>query len=96
MSGGRHAQQRPQNLVKGWRLTGEIACAVRRWDEAHTALNEALVVAKTIRNPAAQDAYRAARAVVDGMLAALTTPHLRASLERLAAVRELTQDATRG
>jgi transcriptional regulator with AAA-type ATPase domain/tetratricopeptide (TPR) repeat protein len=103
-----------KNLVKGWRLTGEIACAAHRWDEAHTALNEALVVARAIGNPtqlwrthralgayhaargdkaAAHEAYRAARAVVDGMLAALTGPELRASLEALPAVRELTQHA---
>jgi transcriptional regulator with AAA-type ATPase domain/tetratricopeptide (TPR) repeat protein len=105
-----------KNLVKGWRLSGEIACAARRWDEAHTALNEALVVAKAIGNPtqlwrthaalgtyqaqrgendAAQDAYRAARAVIDAMLAGLATPQLRASLEGLPAVRQLTENAAR-
>jgi tetratricopeptide (TPR) repeat protein len=40
-----------KNLVKGWRLSGSIACAARRWDEAHGALHEALAVAKAIRNP---------------------------------------------
>src|SRR5262249_26250179 len=40
-----------KNLVKGWRLSGTIACAARRWDEAHQALNEALAVAKAIGNP---------------------------------------------
>jgi MalT-like TPR region len=40
-----------KNLVKGWRLSGEIATAARRWDEAHTALNEALVLARAIGNP---------------------------------------------
>ena len=103
-----------KNLVKGWRLTGEIACAAHRWEEAHTALNEALVVAAAIRNPTqlwrthrafgayhaargeketAHEAYRAARAVVDDMLVAVTAPELRASLEALPAVRELTQYA---
>ena len=103
-----------KNLVKGWRLTGEIACAAHRWEEAHTALNEALVVAAAIRNPTqlwrthrafgayhaargeketAHEAYRAARAVVDDMLVAVTGPELRASLEALPAVRELTQYA---
>jgi transcriptional regulator with AAA-type ATPase domain/tetratricopeptide (TPR) repeat protein len=40
-----------KNLVKGWRLSGAIASAARRWDEAHHALNEALVVAQAIGNP---------------------------------------------
>ena len=40
-----------KNLVKGWRLSGAIAVVARRWDEAHQALNEALVIAKTIGNP---------------------------------------------
>jgi tetratricopeptide (TPR) repeat protein len=40
-----------KNLVKGWRLTGAIASAARRWDEAHEALNEAVAVAKMIGNP---------------------------------------------
>ena len=104
-----------KNLVKGWRLSGEIASAARRWDEAHTALNEALVVAKAIGNPTqlwrtyaalghyhaqrgqkddAATAYRSARAVIDGVLTGLSTPTLRESLENLAAVRELTRQAT--
>jgi tetratricopeptide (TPR) repeat protein len=40
-----------KNLVKGWRLSGTIACAAHRWDEAHEALHEALAVAKAIGNP---------------------------------------------
>jgi tetratricopeptide (TPR) repeat protein len=40
-----------KNLVKGWRLSGAIATAARRWDEAHAALDEALALAKTIGNP---------------------------------------------
>jgi tetratricopeptide (TPR) repeat protein len=106
-----------KNVVKGRRLSGQIAMAARRWDEAHTALNEALTVATTIGNPtqlwrthaalgdfhaargdkdAAQRAYAAARGVVDRMLAALPTPGLRAALESLPAVRDLTHGAMRG
>ncbi len=104
-----------KNLVKGWRLSGEIACAARRWDEAREALGEALVLAKAIGNPtqlwrthvavgryhtlrgeadAARGAYAAARAVVDDVLASLSAPRLRASLENLPAVRALTQDVS--
>jgi tetratricopeptide (TPR) repeat protein len=105
-----------KNVVKGRRLSGQIAMAARRWDEAHTALNEALTVATTIGNPtqlwrthaalgdfhaargdkdAAQRAYAAARGVVDRMLAALPTPGLRAALESLPTVRDLTRGAMR-
>ena len=38
-------------LVKGWRLRGEIALARRQWDEAETALQQALTIAQTIGNP---------------------------------------------
>jgi tetratricopeptide (TPR) repeat protein len=103
-----------KNLVKGWRLSGAIAVAARRWNEAHQALNEALVIAKTIGNPtqlwqtyaalghyhaqrgekdAARTAYKSARAVIEGILAGLSTPRLRGSLESLAVVRELTRRA---
>ena len=91
-----------------------IAVAARRWDEAHQALNEALVIAKTIGNPtqlwqtyaalghyhaqrgekdAARTAYKSARAVIEGILAGLSTPRLRGSLESLAVVRDLTSRA---
>jgi len=40
-----------KNLVKGWRLAGEIATAARRWDEAETALRQALAIAEGIGNP---------------------------------------------
>jgi tetratricopeptide (TPR) repeat protein len=40
-----------KNLVKGWRLTGEIAQARRRWDDAEQALRRALAVAEAIGNP---------------------------------------------
>jgi transcriptional regulator with AAA-type ATPase domain/tetratricopeptide (TPR) repeat protein len=103
-----------KNLVKGWRLSGAIASAAHRWDEAHDALNEALAVAKAIGNPtqlwhtyaalghyhaqrgqndAAHGAYRAARAVIEGILAGLPTPRLRESLESLPVVRDLTRRA---
>jgi tetratricopeptide (TPR) repeat protein len=103
-----------KNLVKGWRLSGTIAGAARRWDEAHAALNEALALAKAIGNPtqlwrtyaalgdhhtqrgekdAARTAYQAARGVIDDILAGLSTPTLRGSLERLPIVQELTRQA---
>jgi transcriptional regulator with AAA-type ATPase domain/tetratricopeptide (TPR) repeat protein len=40
-----------KNLVKAWRLTGEIAARERRWDDAETALRRALGFAETIANP---------------------------------------------
>jgi len=41
----------PKNLVKGWRLRGEIAMARRQWDDAVGALTQALGIARTIANP---------------------------------------------
>jgi len=41
-----------KNLVKGWRLAGEVACAARQWSDAQRALNEARAIAETIGNPA--------------------------------------------
>jgi tetratricopeptide (TPR) repeat protein len=41
----------PKNLVKGWRLRGEIALARRQWDDAASALTQALGIARTIGNP---------------------------------------------
>jgi hypothetical protein len=38
-------------LVKGWRLRGEIAMASRAWDEAETALRQALATAEVLGNP---------------------------------------------
>ena len=38
-------------LVKGWRLTGEIAAARKQWDEAQAALQKALRLAEHISNP---------------------------------------------
>jgi class 3 adenylate cyclase/tetratricopeptide (TPR) repeat protein len=43
--------QAKKNLVKGWRLKGEIALARRQWDEAEIALRQALAIAQTIGNP---------------------------------------------
>jgi DNA-binding NtrC family response regulator/tetratricopeptide (TPR) repeat protein len=40
-----------KNLVKGWRLRGEIALARRELDEAEDAFRRALAVASTIGNP---------------------------------------------
>jgi len=40
-----------KNLVKGWRVKGEIATRRRRWDEAEPALREALTIAQAIGNP---------------------------------------------
>jgi tetratricopeptide (TPR) repeat protein len=99
-----------KNLVKGWRLTGEVASAARRWQEAEQALGEARKIAETIGKPTQlwrtqaaiarlhaeqgqEDAARRAAGdavrVVDGVLAGLADPSLRASLERLALVREV-------
>jgi class 3 adenylate cyclase/tetratricopeptide (TPR) repeat protein len=40
-----------RNLVKGWRLAGEVARAQRRWEDATRALDTALGLAQTIGNP---------------------------------------------
>jgi two-component system, NtrC family, response regulator AtoC len=40
-----------KNLVKGWRLTGEVATAARRWSDAEQALGEARTIAEAIGNP---------------------------------------------
>jgi transcriptional regulator with AAA-type ATPase domain/tetratricopeptide (TPR) repeat protein len=99
-----------KNLIKGWRLSGEIARSRRRWDDAEQALRQALVIAEQIGNPAqlwkthaalarleldrgrpdaAGSAGTAARRVIDGVLAGLSDPALRASLEQSPAVRSL-------
>jgi tetratricopeptide (TPR) repeat protein len=99
-----------KNLVKGWRLSGEIACRRRRWDDAEQALRQALAVAEQIGNPpqlwltlaalarlelergrpdAARRAATAAQEVIDGVLAALDDPALRASLSGLPVVRQV-------
>jgi class 3 adenylate cyclase/tetratricopeptide (TPR) repeat protein len=38
-------------LARGWRLRGEIATARRQWDDAASALQEALAIAQNIGNP---------------------------------------------
>ena len=40
-----------KNLVKGWRLAGDVAAAARRWDDAEPALREALAIAERVGNP---------------------------------------------
>jgi tetratricopeptide (TPR) repeat protein len=40
-----------KNLVKAWRLTGEIAARERRWEDAEAALRHALAFAEAIGNP---------------------------------------------
>ncbi len=40
-----------KNVVKGLRLKGEIAAARRQWDDAESALRQALIIAETIGNP---------------------------------------------
>lgn len=40
-----------KNLVKAWRLTGEIATRARQWDDAEAALSRALGFADAIANP---------------------------------------------
>jgi transcriptional regulator with AAA-type ATPase domain/tetratricopeptide (TPR) repeat protein len=40
-----------KNLVKAWRLTGEIATHERRWEDAEAALRQALGFAEAIANP---------------------------------------------
>jgi tetratricopeptide (TPR) repeat protein len=40
-----------KNLVKGWRLMGEVATSARRWDDAERALGEARTIAESIGNP---------------------------------------------
>src|SRR6185436_12390573 len=40
-----------KNLVKAWRLTGEIATRERRWEDAEAALRQALGFAEAIANP---------------------------------------------
>jgi len=40
-----------KNLVKGWRLAGEVARAARQWEEGEKALHQARTIAETIANP---------------------------------------------
>ncbi|HEU4343175.1 MAG TPA: tetratricopeptide repeat protein, partial [Candidatus Binatia bacterium] len=43
--------QSKKNLVKGWRLKGEIARARRQWDEAENDFRQARMIAEAIGNP---------------------------------------------
>ncbi len=102
--------QSRKNLVKGWRLSGEIALACRQWDEAESAFRQALAIAETIRNPtqlwkthlalgrlhqmrkdppAAQQAFQAARLVLEGVKGTIQHPALRASVEASAMFRQI-------
>ncbi|MGH2670106.1 MAG: tetratricopeptide repeat protein, partial [bacterium] len=102
--------QSKKNLVKGWRLKGEIALARRQWDEAESALRQALTIAEQIGNPAqlwkahlalghlhtdtkkpelAQQAFQAAREVIDRIKGSLRNPGLRASLERAPMIQRI-------
>ena len=104
-------------LVKGWRLSGEIAKARRMWEDADHALREALAVAEFIGNPtqlwqthmalaqlhserktpeAAQQAYEAARNVIEQMKSGLHNPGLRASLESAPLIRRVYERADSG
>ena len=40
-----------KNLVRGWRLTGEVASVGRQWDDAERALGRARALAESIGNP---------------------------------------------
>jgi transcriptional regulator with AAA-type ATPase domain/tetratricopeptide (TPR) repeat protein len=40
-----------KNLVKGWRLAGELECAQRNWDRAEAHLRTALGLAASLGNP---------------------------------------------
>jgi hypothetical protein len=85
-----------KNLVKAWRLSGEIATDERRWEEAEAALRQALGFAEAIASPpqlwrthAAIAHFHAARrradaararAVVDRVRETFAHPDLRRSL----------------
>ena len=66
-----------KNLLKAWRLTGEIATEERRWEDAEAALRQALGFAEAIANPpqlwrthAAVARFHEARGQADGARAA--------------------------
>jgi tetratricopeptide (TPR) repeat protein len=99
-----------KNLVKAWRLRGEVALARSELADAEGALRQALAIAETIGNPTqlwkthaawgrlcvagrrpteADQAYRAARAVLGRVKASLQDPALRASLDQAPDVRRV-------
>jgi class 3 adenylate cyclase/tetratricopeptide (TPR) repeat protein len=99
-----------KNLVKGWRLKGEIALARHEFDEAENALRQGLIIAQAIGNPTqlwkshaalgrlysgrnkpelAEQAFKAARGVIDRVKENLRTPGLRASLENAPMIRRI-------
>lgn len=99
-----------KNLIKGWRLKGEIALIRRQFDEAENALRTGLGIAQAIGNPTqlwkthvalgrlhrgrkepqqANQAYTAAREVIQRVKASIRTPELRASLENASMIRTI-------
>ena len=102
MPGDRHAHQLAEVCGQGGRLQGEIALALRQWEEAEGWLRQALSLAQAVGNPTqiwkthvamgrlhaavqqpekAQQAYQAARDVIERIKMRLSHPELRASLE---------------
>ena len=92
------------------RLTGEVATARKRWDDADTALRESLAIAEAIGEPrqswmtlaalgrlhrgrgqsdGAYRHYRAARDLIDPILAGLSEPGLHRGLETSPAIQEI-------
>ena len=92
------------------RLTGEVATARKRWDDADTALRESLAIAQAIGEPrqswmtlaalgrlhrgrgqsdGAYRHYRAARDLIDPILAGLSEPGLHRGLETSTAIQEI-------
>jgi len=102
--------QSRKNLVKGWRLKGEITQARRQWDEAENAFRQALSIAEAVGNPTqlwktylalgrlytdtkkpelTEQAFKAAREVIDGIKESLLNPGLRASLEAAPMIKRI-------
>ena len=99
-----------KNLVKGWRLKGEIALARQQLDEAEHALRQGLIIAQAIGNPPqlwkthaalgrlyidrkkpeqAEQAYNAAREVIDRVKGNLQNPELRNTLENAPMIQKI-------
>ena len=99
-----------KNLVKGWRLKGEIALIRRQFDEAENALQRGLGIAQAIGNPTqlwkthvalgqlygetkkpeqAEQAYNAARGVIERVKGNLQNPELRNTLENAPMIQKI-------
>jgi tetratricopeptide (TPR) repeat protein len=99
-----------KNLVKGWRLKGEIALMRRQFDEAENALQTGFAIALAIGNPTqlwkthvalgrlysqgkkpeqAEQAFNAARGVIERVKANLRNAELRASLENAPMIQKI-------